>query len=189
MAKSKILIVEGVEVRGRALDMTLGQIGEFETLLVSSVTDALIKIKAEPFDLVLANTEVSKPGDGLKLAQIILLRNVVAKPPLVIMVTKEKDQELVCKCRQIGVVDYIVYPYDPVNLLKRVSDSFDQHKGMTKEQVHRSIAATLKKSSICPLSPRFKSGLQIFSPAIDLLPLMSPGLWRSISLSPPKCCA
>ena len=145
MAKTKILIVEGVEVRGRALDMILGQIGEFETVLVSTVTDALMKIKAEPFDLVLANTEVSKHGDGLKLAQIILLRNVVAKPPLVIMVTKEKEQELVRKCRQIGVVDYIVYPYDPVNLLKRVSDAFGQHKGMTKAQARRSIAATLKK--------------------------------------------
>ncbi len=104
--------------------MILGQIGKFETVLVSSRTDALMKIKEEPFDLVLANTEVSKHGDGLKLAQIILLR----------------------KCRQIGVVDYIIYPYDPVNLLKRVSDSFDQHKGMAKQQARRSIAATLKKN-------------------------------------------
>ena len=145
MAKAKILIVEGVEVRGKALDMILGQIGGYETILVPNVTDALVKIKVGSFDLVLANTEVKQPGDGIKLTQIILLRNVVAKPPLVMMVTREKDQELVRKCRQIGVVDYVIYPYDPVNLLKRVADAFEQHQGLTKEQARRSIAATLKK--------------------------------------------
>lgn len=145
MAKTRILVVESVEVRGRALEMILGQIGGYETVLVSSVTDALIQIKEQPFDLVLSNTVVKQPQDGLKLAQIILLRNVVAKPPLIMMVTKEKDQELVRKCRHIGVVDYLVYPYDPVNLLKHVAAAFQQHTGMSKEQERKGIAVALKK--------------------------------------------
>ena len=145
MAKTKLLIVEGSEVRGRALDMILGQIGGYETVLVSSVTDALIQIKEQSFDLVITNTVVKQPEDGVKFAQIVLLRNVVAKPPLLIMVTKEKDQDLVRKCRHIGVVDYLVYPYDPVNLLKHVAAAFDQNKGMTKEQSRKAIAMTLKK--------------------------------------------
>ena len=145
MTAARILIVESSDVRGRALDMILGQIGEYETVLVSSVTDALIQIKEQPFDLVLTNTVVKQPEDGLKLAQIVLLRNVVANPPLIIMVTKEKDQELVRKCRHVGVVDYIVYPYDPVNLLEHVSTALGQHHGMTKEQTRKSIVTALKK--------------------------------------------
>ena len=68
MPEVRILIVENSDVRGRALDMILSDVGDYETILVSSVTDALIQIKEQHFDLVLTNTVVKQPEDGLKLA-------------------------------------------------------------------------------------------------------------------------
>ena len=142
---AKILIVEASKVRGRALEMILGQIGSHEVVLTAAVTDALALIKSEAFDLVMSNTQVQQPLDGLKFAQIVLLRGVVATPPQIVMVTLEQNLDLVRKCRHIGVVDYIVYPYDPVDLLKRITAVLGQRQGQSKDQTRRAIAATLKK--------------------------------------------
>ena len=145
MAKVKILVVESNEVRGGALAMILGQFGGHEAVVATTVNDALARIKDQSFDLVMTNTHVQQPLDGIKLAQIVLLRSVVAHPPLVMMVTLEKELQLVRKCRHIGVVDYLVYPYDPEALLQRVGGALDQNKGLSKGEARRAIAATLKK--------------------------------------------
>ena len=145
MVKAKILIIEGSDVRGRALEMILGQIGAHEVVRSATINEALPLIKDQGFDLVMTNTEVQQPLDGIKLAQIVLLRGVATTPPQLIMVTLEHNLELVRKCRHIGVVDYIVYPYDPVDLLKRVTTVLSGRQGQTKDQTRRAIAATLKK--------------------------------------------
>ena len=145
MSKVKILVVENNDVRGGALALILSQFGDYETSRASTVNEALTMIKDTNYDLVMTNTHVQQPLDGVKLAQIVLLRSVVAHPPLVMMVTLEKELQLVRKCRHIGVVDYLVYPYDPEALLQRVAGAFDQKKGLSKEDARKAISATLKK--------------------------------------------
>ena len=145
MAQAKVLIVESSDVRGLALSMILGQIGDYSTVLSSTVTDAVNQIKQGSFDLVMTNTEIKDPLDGIKLAQIVLLREVAARPPVIVMVTLEKNLDLVRKCRQLGVADYLVYPYDPVNLLERVKKALDQREGLSEAQTRKAIVATLKK--------------------------------------------
>ncbi len=144
MAEEKILIVESSDVRSRALSMILGQIGGYEISRSPTVLEALKQIKLHSFDLVLTNTVVQKDLDGIKLAQIVLLRGLVPEPPLIMMATEQKDSGLVRKCRHIGVVDYLIYPYDPETLLQRVKEALGQRQEMSKPDTQQAIVKTLK---------------------------------------------
>jgi len=45
----------------------------------------------------------------------------------------------------VGVMDYVVYPYDPEDLLQRVRGTLNQQQGMSKNEVRRGVIGTLKK--------------------------------------------
>lgn len=145
MANGKILIVESSATRGKALALILGEIGGYEARHVLTVMDALKEIRDQSFDLIATNTAVDRAGDGIKLAQIVLLRAAGPHPPLMMVVTLDQDRELVKQARRAGVMDYVIYPYDPEDLLKRVRDALGQKQGMTKNQVRRAVVDTLKK--------------------------------------------
>jgi putative nucleotidyltransferase with HDIG domain len=68
--------------------------------------------------------------------------------------TNQLDRELVEKARDLGIVGYLAYPFEPDALLKRVSAALGQHQEMSKEQIQRNMVVALKKILVLPtISP------------------------------------
>lgn len=141
----RILIVEGNRTRGQALSLLLGDLGGYDPVHVDTVVGAFKQLKRQQFDMVITNTQVERPADGIKLLQIVLLRGVVPQPPLIMVATLQRDRGLVQQCRRAGIVDYIIYPYDVEDLLKRVAAAFSAQREMSRNEVRRGVEATLKR--------------------------------------------
>lgn len=127
------------------LGLLLGEIGGYEAVHVKTMKEGIKSIKTNAFNMVITNTAVEKLKDGIKLAQLVLLRQMVSSPPLMMIVSPERDKDLVRQSLRVGIVDYIVYPYDPDNVLKRVRDAFNKRDGMSDQDVQKGITETLRK--------------------------------------------
>lgn len=68
MPTTRILIVENDRVRGGVLKFLLGEIGSYTTTHVSTTSEALKAVAHETFDLVLTNTLIEEPADGIAMA-------------------------------------------------------------------------------------------------------------------------
>ena len=56
---------------------------------VQHLKEAVKHIKTEAYDMIITNTSVEKRQDGFRLAQMVLLRQMVKKNPLITMVSTE----------------------------------------------------------------------------------------------------
>jgi len=142
--QGQILIAESSSLHAKTLTFLLSEICENQPLHAPTVMGALQQIKSQPFDLIMTNTTLQRQHDGLKLVQLLLLQQTF-QHPLVMIVTMEKEQSVVLKCVKAGVVDYIVYPYDPENLLQRVRKALAQHQDQSEDQEQKSILDSLEK--------------------------------------------
>ena len=145
MAKKQALVVESNPTRAKTLCFLLREMADCEAIHTPTVMGALREIKARSIDLVMTNTNLQKEKDGIKLVQFVLLRKIQAPPPLMMMVTPVKDRAVIQQCVRAGVVDYVVYPYDPVVLVERVRKALTQRTGMSEEQVQKNILESLEK--------------------------------------------
>lgn len=171
--RQKILVVERNRTRGRSLEFLLGELGGYQTAYVETMLDALKLIKVGAFDLIITNTGVDREKDGIKLAQMVLLRRMVKNPPRIMIVTTEMSAELVKESKRVGVVDYIVYPYDPDHLLRRVRSVFAERADMGEADVRKMIATTLRQIMELPtISPMYNRVEQLLhdkdATAVDL---------------------
>ena len=95
--------------------------------------------------MLMINTTVQKPNDGLKLAKLLLLRVEKTKRPLTMMVTQQADKGLIQQAARVGVVDFIVYPYDPETFLQRVRTAMSQREDLSDDQVRKGIMESLEQ--------------------------------------------
>jgi putative nucleotidyltransferase with HDIG domain len=145
MASELILIVEGDPTRAKALALILGDIGGYAATTTPTVLAALRQVQTAPFKLILINTTVQVPNDGIKLAKLLLLRVQKPKRPLTMMVTLEASKHQVQQCARAGVIDYLVYPYDPPALLQRVRSALSQREDLSEDQMRKGIMESLEQ--------------------------------------------
>jgi putative two-component system response regulator len=112
-----ILCVDDEEGNLKLLESILVHNG-FQVVCASSGTDALLKIKSQPIDLVIS--DITMPGmDGIDLC-----RKVKADPKLsdipIIMVTGLSSHEDRIRGIEVGVEDYFTKPYNQTELLARI---------------------------------------------------------------------
>lgn len=132
----------------------LGQGGGFEVVLVTTMKEAVKRLKMESFALVITNTAVDKEKDGIRLAQMILLRRMVAGPPPVMIVSPLRDGAVIRDGMRIGVVDYVVYPYKPQDLRNRVQRVLGDWDSMPDHEIDTAVQQTLAKIMDLPtISP------------------------------------
>lgn len=125
----KILIAEQDSVRGATLAMILNQLGGFETKLVTTIQAAISEVSRVEYDLLITDTTFQKQGDGINLAKILLLK-MASKAPQILAISDEVDRSTVDRCQRVGVLDYIVHPYDPPDMLARVEKAISARKGV-----------------------------------------------------------
>ena len=97
----------------------------YEVLTAPSGMDGVDILKKNTVHLVLL--DVSMPGwDGFKTLSVIR-ENVLLKEIPVIMLTASADRSSVIRAVQYGAADYIRKPFDPDELVNRVSKVIWEH--------------------------------------------------------------
>jgi DNA-binding response OmpR family regulator len=111
--KARILIVEDDENIARMIETALS-IGNFDSSVCSDGTQAVTRILTEDFDLILL--DIMLPGlDGFGV-----LERMGDKQTPVIFLTAVGDVPSKVKGLQMGAEDYIVKPFEAVELLARI---------------------------------------------------------------------
>ena len=153
MAEEKILLIEENATRAEGIALVLEKLGHYRLTHTPTIEGAMQQLKAGPFDLIMTNITIEKPLDGVKLAQLILMRRGKSQRPPVVIITQERDRDVVRQCVQAGVVDYIV-SFDPPYLIQRVRKILEQRRGLNEDEMRQGIIAALEKVLALPtISP------------------------------------
>src|SRR3989440_5942995 len=115
---SSLLVVDDNSINRIMLSRYITKLG-YQASLVENGRQALEKLQAEPFDLVLLDVQMPEM-DGYAV-----LEHLKAHPRLrdipVIMISAVEELESVVKCIGLGAQDYLPKPFNPVLLRARLT--------------------------------------------------------------------
>jgi putative two-component system response regulator len=119
--KYTVLVVDDLETNTAILESIL--IDEYNVLVADNGENALKTIKESTPDLVLL--DLYMPGmDGFEVLKIIREEEKLTNMP-VLFVTGEQDSYSEERGLQLGAVDYIKKPYNPMSVLAKVRNHID----------------------------------------------------------------
>jgi CheY-like chemotaxis protein len=115
---SSLLVVDDHSMNRIMLSRYITKLG-YQASLAENGRQALEKLQAEPFDLVLLDVQMPEM-DGYEV-----LEHLKADPRLrdipVIMISAVEELESVVKCIELGAQDYLPKPFNPVLLRARLT--------------------------------------------------------------------
>ena len=145
---SRLLIVDDNRVNRLLLAHAVEQLGhEIET--ANDGREALDKLRASPFDLVLLDIEMPEM-DGYALLDLCLKDPELRHIPI-IMTSALDEIDNVIKCVALGAEDFLTKPVNPVLLRARVNASLekkrlrDEHRRLIHTFADRGVAAELER--------------------------------------------
>ncbi|MGI4799852.1 MAG: chemotaxis response regulator CheY [Janthinobacterium lividum] len=118
----KVLIVDDYKTMLRIIRNLLKQIDISDVDEAVDGTEALTKLRAGSFDLVISDWNM-EPMTGLELLQHVRKDANLAKLPF-IMVTAESKTENIIAAKQAGVSNYIVKPFNAATLKEKIERVF-----------------------------------------------------------------
>ena len=95
---------------------------EYDVLLVDSGHKALDKLERERIDLVLLDIEMPKMN-GFETFE--RMKGIAAGVPVIFLTASGLEDDVVSAIK-LGAVNYLVKPFEPQELLKRVSQEFEK---------------------------------------------------------------
>lgn len=116
---AKILIVDDQKSVLMTLEALLAPQG-YTVVACTNAIDALHRLAAENFNLVITDAIMPGGGDGYALTRTIRKHPLLARLP-VILLTGKREKSDVEKGIESGVSDYVVKPIDPELLLAKIS--------------------------------------------------------------------
>jgi DNA-binding response OmpR family regulator len=120
-----ILVIDDDEFCREMAQMILEENFPYKILTAPSGMDGVDMLIKNTVHLILL--DVAMPGwDGFKTLSVIR-DNVLLKKIPVIMLTASADRDSIIKASQFGVDDYIRKPFEPENLVSRVSKAIWDH--------------------------------------------------------------
>ncbi len=138
MEKQKILIVDDKPENLIALEAVLEDENR-ELVKVYSGNEALKILLKDRFALVLL--DVQMPGmDGFEVAQLMHSNQKIAKVPIIFVTAISKEKKYVVKGYEVGAVDYLFKPIEPVILKSKVKFflELDQQKRELEKMLAKS---------------------------------------------------
>ncbi len=136
IAPSRVLVVHSA-VASR--DSLRGQV-EGEGYFVDTAgqgPEALAKLRAEPFDLVLLDAQLPGMG-GPQFLEAFRGDAALAHIP-VIVVSAEDDRDVVARCLELGADDYLPASFGPAILRARMSAALDRRRARAVESLSREM--------------------------------------------------
>ncbi len=135
-----ILVVDDESIIRHSLDAWLGDEEGYLVAMAESGAEALAKLAASPFHLMLL--DIKMPGmDGVE----VLEKAKVIQPDLqVLMMTAYATVETAVEAMKIGAMDYLIKPFEPDALIPKVTAVYDAFReaGYRKETVGAIVLAT-----------------------------------------------
>ena len=123
--KITILVIDDDEFCREMAQMILEENFPYKILTAPSGMDGVDMLIINTVHLILL--DVAMPGwDGFKTLSVIR-ENVLLKKIPVIMLTASADRDSIIKASQYGVDDYIRKPFEPEDLVSRVSKAIWDH--------------------------------------------------------------
>lgn len=119
-SKKKILVVDDAALILTRISNTLRN--DYEVITVNSGARALKYLKEKKPDLILLDVQMD-PMDGIETLQKIRAMKDREDIP-VIMLTGVEDKNTVLESAKLGICDYILKPFYPDELLKRIQRVF-----------------------------------------------------------------
>lgn len=128
---NRILYVEDDADIRQIVKMSLEMVGKYQVAACGSCADALGVVDDFEPDLLLL--DVMMPGtDGPETLQILRERDSAAETPAIFITAKVQAGDMV-RYRNIGVLDVIVKPFDPMGLPGQIEQTWLDHRSNTHD--------------------------------------------------------
>ncbi len=135
---NKILIVEDDKTIAKLIQASLS-ISDYETFVLHNGDDALLHIMENDYDLIIL--DIMLPGiDGFELFEKIRSRNIP-----VIFLTARSDVSDRVKGLKLGADDYILKPFEPLELLARVETVLRRYQKTENTLKFKNIVINLQE--------------------------------------------
>ncbi|MCI9643463.1 MAG: response regulator [Oscillibacter sp.] len=118
--KKRILVVDDDGMNLTRTKIILGK--DYDVLLANSGVEALVKLKSEQVDMVLLDIDMPEMN-GIETFE--RMKGFASGIP-VIFLTASGLEEDVQNAIKLGAVNYLKKPFRPQELLKRVTQEFEQ---------------------------------------------------------------
>ena len=139
--KKRILIIEDDAAIAKLIDTNLLVAG-YETHIACDGEEALHSITAQHFDLALC--DIMLPGkDGFDLLPILQKHRIP-----VIFVSAKADVESRVRGLRLGAEDYLVKPFDILELLVRMEKVLERNNSAEELLTYRDISVDLKSHTV-----------------------------------------
>jgi two-component system chemotaxis response regulator CheY len=120
-----ILIVDDSRMMRDIVTYALECAGYTALIQAEDGVDALEKIAAHPFDLII--TDINMPRmDGIQLCQALQKEEKTSSIPIIVLTTESSD-EMKSKGRDAGAWAWIIKPFLPDDLLHVVTTILQEH--------------------------------------------------------------
>lgn len=125
----KVLVVDDSKSILKMVKFVLDD--KYDLYLSNSGSLALDILERKPIDVVLMDVEMPEM-DGIEtVCKIRKMKNIKGIP--VMFFTGSTSKDTVEKCMELGMVDYIVKPYKPDDLIDRLEKFFKRSKYVAPE--------------------------------------------------------
>ena len=121
--KDRILVIDDDENMIRLLDLVLKD--EYEVEKAGNLEEAKAAISKNEFDLMLLDLKLGGE-DGTELISYIRDEMSLTWVPLMILSGKAKSDDRI-KCFEKGADDYMIKPFNPVELKHRIKRHIDKY--------------------------------------------------------------
>ena len=141
-APGRILVVDDTEANRDLLARRLRALGH-EVVLAESGREALERVAAEPFDLVLLDIMMPEM-DGYAVLERLAADPEGSRVP-VVMISAVDESASVARCIELGAADYLPKPFNPIVLKARVTATLERKRLEDRERLHaRSLERELE---------------------------------------------
>ena len=118
--RKRILVVDDDTMNLVRTKMILGE--EYDVLLADSGMEALDKLKWETVDLVLLDIEMPKLN-GIETFE--RMKEFASDVPVIFLTASGLEEDVVSAIR-LGAVNYLMKPFQPQELMKRIAQEFEK---------------------------------------------------------------
>ncbi len=126
MSDARILIVDDVEDNRYTLNMLLDLEGYSQVAQACDGAEALERLRAEAFDLVLLDVMMPKL-DGYQVLERLKGEGRLHQLP-VVMISALQELDSVVRCIELGAEDYLPKPFNPVLLKARIGACLEKKR-------------------------------------------------------------
>lgn len=184
MSSTRFLVADDSSLMRMALTRSLKNLGFEDVTVVPNGKEAINRLLAESFDLILLDVEMPEMN-GFEVLEVMKSRQILDVP--VIVISGGTDAEDAIRCIEMGAEDYLPKSFNPVLLRARVMNSLNKKRLRDRDKLrletirrqHERVSREKELSenlllNILPIeiSERLKSGEEIIADAHESVTIL-----------------